>query len=146
MNLWIDIARDDLVRAIGMVDCVILNDSEISQLTDEPNLIRAARAVLDMGPRIVVAKQGEYGSALFTADASSRCPPSRRPTWSTHRRRGTFAGGFVGDVAAHGDSDLRPALAYGTALASFNVEAFGRERIQTLADEAVAEVYAPLWR
>src|SRR4051812_45744614 len=60
MNLWIDIARDDLVCAIGLVDCVLLNDREIKQLTDEPNLVRAARGVLDLGPRVVVAKQCEY--------------------------------------------------------------------------------------
>jgi len=62
MDLWIDVARDSLVRTIGLVDCVIVNDSEIKQLTDEPNLVRAARAVLDLGPTVVVAKQGEYGT------------------------------------------------------------------------------------
>src|SRR5687767_11641357 len=68
MNLWIDIAHESLLRTIATVDCVILNDGEIRQLTDEPNLVRAARAVLDLGPRVVVAKQGEYGSALFTRE------------------------------------------------------------------------------
>src|SRR5918997_6882195 len=68
MNLWIDIARDSLVAAIGLVDCAILNESEIRMLVEEPNLVRAARRVLDMGPRVVVAKQGEYGAALFTPE------------------------------------------------------------------------------
>src|SRR5215217_7360891 len=62
MNLWIDIAHPALVRTIRLVDAVILNDGELKQLTDEPNLVRAARAVLDLGPHVVVAKQGEYGS------------------------------------------------------------------------------------
>ncbi len=139
MNLWIDIARDDLVRAIGMVDCVIVNDSEIRELTDEPNLVRAARAVLAMGPRIVVAKQGEYGASMFTADDVFSLPAYPTPDVVDPTGAGdTFAGGFVGYVAAHGDEDLRSALAYGTALASFNVEAFGTERLQALTADEVA--------
>jgi len=119
MNLWIDLARDDLVRAIGMVDCVIVNDSELRELTDEPNLVRAVRAVLDMGPDVVVAKQGEYGASMFTADEIFALPAFPTPDVVDPTGAGdTFAGGFVGYVAAHGDSDLRSALAYGTALAS----------------------------
>ena len=68
MNLWIDIAHESLLRTISLVDGVILNDGELKQLTDEPNLVRAAHKVLDLGPSVVVAKQGEYGSALFTRD------------------------------------------------------------------------------
>src|SRR3954469_20723107 len=66
MNMWIETARDSLLAAISEVDCTIINDAEIRQLTDEPNLARAARAVMDLGPRAVVAKQGKYGAALFT--------------------------------------------------------------------------------
>jgi len=147
MNLWIDVARDDLVRAIGMVDCVILNDRELRQLTDEPNLVRAARAVLGLGPRVVVAKQGEYGAAMFTADEVFALPAYPTPDVVDPTGAGdTFAGGFVGFVAAHGDEDLRSALAYGTALASFNVEAFGTERLQTLTGEEVAERVSALER
>jgi cytidine kinase len=138
MNLWIDIARDDLVRAIGMVDCLLLNDGEIKQLTDEPNLVRAAEAVLAMGPKVVVAKQGEYGAALFTEQGFFGLPAY--PTADVVDPTGagdTFAGGFVGYISAHldqplDDAVLRRAMAYGTALASFNVEAFGTERLQTL--------------
>jgi len=145
MNLWIDIARDDLVQAIGMVDCVLLNDGEIKQLTDEPNLVRAARAVLELGPKIVVAKQGEYGSALFTKDLFFGLPAY--PTADVVDPTGagdTFAGGFVGYLAAHGgdapsDEAMRQAMAYGTALASYNVEAFGTERLQTLTGAEVTE-------
>src|SRR4051812_15174457 len=130
MNLWIDIAHADLTRAIGMVDCVLLNDGEIKQLTDEPNLVRAAQAVLDLGPRVVVAKQGEYGSAMFTRDGVFALPAFPTPDVVDPTGAGdTFAGGFIGYLAAHGDAEptddqLRRALAYGTALASFNVEAF----------------------
>ena len=138
MNLWIDIARDDLVEVIGMVDCVILNDEEIQQLTGAPNLVSAARAVLDMGPRVVVAKQGKYGAGLFTPGGHFWIPAYPLETVVDPTGAGdTFAGGFVGYVAAHrgeeiDDGLLRRAMAYGTALASFNVEEFGTERVARL--------------
>ncbi len=142
MNLWIDIARPELVDAIGLVDCVILNDGEVKQLTDEPNLVRAAHRVLDLGPRIVVAKQGEYGSILFTRETVFALPAY--PTADVLDPTGAgdaFAGGFVGYVAATGgevdDDVLRTALAYGTAVASFNVEGFGTERMQTLTPDEI---------
>src|SRR3954454_336419 len=143
MNLWIDIAHESLLRTIAMVDCEILNDGEVRQLTDEPNLVRAARKVLELGPRVVVAKQGEYGSAMFTRDGVFGIPAF--PTADVVDPTGagdTFAGGFMGYVAAHAgeeitDALLRTAMAYGTALASFNVEAFGTERMQTLTGEEI---------
>jgi len=152
MNLWIDIAKDDLLRAIGMVYCVLLNDGELKQLTDEPNLVRAARAVLELGPRVVVAKQGEYGSAMFTREGVFALPAFPTPDVTDPTGAGdTFAGGFVGYLAAHAadeptDGELRRALAYGTALASFNVEAFGSERMQTLTADEVADRVAELAR
>src|ERR671917_818826 len=145
MNLWIDIAHESLVRTIGMVDCVVLNDGEVRQLTDEPNLVRAARKLLDMGPRVVVAKQGEYGSAMFTRDGVFGLPSYPTPDVVDPTGAGdTFAGGFMGYVAAHADREitddvLRTAMAYGTAMASFNVEAFGTERMQTLTHDEIAE-------
>jgi sugar/nucleoside kinase (ribokinase family) len=152
MNLWIDIAHESLVRTIGMVDCVILNDGEIRQLTDEPNLVRAARVLLEMGPRVVVAKQGEYGSALFTPEGFFGLPAYPTPNVVDPTGAGdTFAGGFMGYVAAHADEEptdelLRRAMAYGTVLASFNVEAFGTERIQTLTAEEIDDRVAELQR
>ena len=147
MNLWIDIAHESLLRTISMVDGVILNDGELKQLTDEPNLVRAARAVMEMGPRVVVVKQGEYGSAMYTADGVFGLPAY--PTADVVDPTGagdTFAGGFMGYVAAHAgeeitDELLRTAMAYGTALASFNVEEFGTERVARLtAGEIPARV------
>ncbi len=147
MNLWIDIARDSLVKTIGMVDAVILNDSEVRDLVDEPNLVKAAAKLLDMGPRVVVAKQGEYGSAMFTRDGVFGLPAYPTPDVVDPTGAGdSFAGGFMGYVAAHADEEitddlLRTAMAYGTALASFNVEAFGTERMQSLSgDEITARV------
>jgi sugar/nucleoside kinase (ribokinase family) len=74
MNLWIETTRDSLVAAISEVDCLLFNDSEIRMLTEEPNLARAARAVMDMGPRFVVAKRGEYGAVLFTPEGFFALP------------------------------------------------------------------------
>jgi sugar/nucleoside kinase (ribokinase family) len=151
MNLWIDTARDSLVAAIGEVDCVMLNDAEIRELTGETNLARAARAVMELGPRIVVAKRGEYGAALFTADGFFALPgllleDVRDPTGAGD----SFAGGFLGYLDREGvgaDADLsalRRAMAYGTVLASFNVEDFGTERVLRLGAEEVEARLAEL--
>jgi sugar/nucleoside kinase (ribokinase family) len=138
MNFWIETARDSLVAAIGEVDCVVINDAEIRELTEQPNLARAARTVMDMGPRAVVAKQGEYGAALFTDSGFFALPgfpleDVRDPTGAGD----SFAGGFLGYLDAHGgdldDVALRRAMGYGTVLASFNVEEFGTERVARLS-------------
>jgi cytidine kinase len=142
MNLWIDIAHEALVETVTLVDCLVLNDSELEQLTDEPNLIRAARKALDLGPRVVIAKQGEYGSAMITRDGYfglSAYPATDivEPTGAGD----TFAGGLMGYVAEQGgdadDATLRRAMAYGTACASFNVEGFGSERLYELDRAAI---------
>jgi sugar/nucleoside kinase (ribokinase family) len=152
MNLWIDIARDALVGVIERVDCLILNDAELRQLTAKPNLVSAAREILNWGPSapsVVVAKQGEYGAALITADGFFALPAYPLETVIDPTGAGdTFAGGFVGYVAQHladglTDDVLRRAMAYGTALASFNVEELGTERVARLtADEIHARVDA----
>ena len=142
MNLWIETARDSLVAAIGEVDCVLLNDAEIRMLTGEPNLARAARALMEMGPKVVVAKRGEYGAALFTEPTtSSRSPAScsrtsaTRPVRATPSPAGSWATSTsaapTGDSALDG-ATLRQAMAYGTVLASFNVEDFGTSRVSSL--------------
>ncbi len=148
MNLWIEIARDSLVRTIGTVDAVLLNDAELKQLTGEPSLLRAARAVMEMGPRVVVAKQGEYGAALFTEGSFFALPAYPLETVNDPTGAGdSFAGGFMGYLASKGpmalsdNLELRRAMTYGSVLASFNVEEFGTERVQRLtADEVSARV------
>jgi len=143
MNLWIDVARDALVSVIQRVDCLILNDAELRQLTGKPNLVSAAREILGWGPSAVVAKQGEYGAALVTREGFFALPAYPLETVVDPTGAGdTFAGGFVGYVAQHladgiGDGELRRAMAYGTALASFNVEAFGTERVVGLTAEEI---------
>ena len=150
MNLWIETTRDSLVAAIGEVDCLLFNDSEIRMLTEEPNLARAARAVMEMGPRIVVAKRGEYGAVLFTPDGFFALPgflleDVRDPTGAGD----SFAGGFLGYLDMQGPGDptpekLRRAMAYGTVLASFNVEAFGTERVAGLTEDEITARYEEL--
>jgi sugar/nucleoside kinase (ribokinase family) len=144
MNLWIETERDSLLAAIAEVECLIVNDAEIRQLTGEPNLARAARAVMERGPRAVVAKQGEYGAALFTADGFFALPgfpleDVRDPTGAGD----SFAGGFLGYLDSHDgaldEPTLRRAMGYGTVLASFNVEEFGTERVARLSREEIDE-------
>src|SRR3712207_8614150 len=104
MNLWIDTARDSLVQAIGQVDCVIVNDDELRMLTGKPNLMQAAREVMAMGPRVVVAKQGEYGAALVSDDGFFALPAFPLETVVDPTGAGDcFAGGFIGYLAAHPD-------------------------------------------
>ena len=147
MNLWIDIARDSLVSAIGSVDCLVLNDAELKQLTNMPNMVRAAREVLSWGPpgpNAIIAKQGEYGAALITKENFFSLPAFPLEDVVDPTGAGdTFAGGFVGYLAANGGSGgdeevLRRAMAYGTALASYNVEEFGTERVARLTGDEVA--------
>jgi sugar/nucleoside kinase (ribokinase family) len=152
MNLWIDIARDELLEVISRVDCLMLNDEELRQLTERPNLVLAARDLLALGPKIIVAKQGEYGSALITEEEFFALPAYPLETVIDPTGAGdTFAGGFVGYVARHLDVRfsshvLRNAMAYGTALASYNVEGFGTERMVDLTAEGVTARVDDLWR
>jgi sugar/nucleoside kinase (ribokinase family) len=144
MNLWIETARDSLLAAIGEVDCLVINDAEIRQLTEQPNLARAAAAIMDLGPFAVVAKQGEYGAALFTRESFFALPgfpleDVRDPTGAGD----SFAGGFLGYLDSEGreldEASLRRAMGYGTVLASFNVEAFATERAARLRREEIDE-------
>jgi sugar/nucleoside kinase (ribokinase family) len=148
MNFWLDNERDSLKRAIAGVDCLLLNDAEIRELTGEPNLARAARAAMEMGPGVIVAKRGEYGAALFAGDEFFAIPgfmleDVRDPTGAGD----SFAGGFLGYLdsrRAAGESVLdhavlRQAMAHGSVLASFNVEDFGTERVRSLTRAEIDE-------
>jgi cytidine kinase len=152
MNLWIETARDSLVRTISGVDALLLNDAELRMLTEQPNLLRAARTVMEWGPRLVVAKQGEYGAALFTREGVFALPAFPLEEVLDPTGAGdSFAGGFVGYIAAHAEDELsddllRRAMAYGTAMASFNVQEFGTERVQRLTPEEIAQRVAELQR
>ena len=151
MNLWIETARDSLVETVGGVDCLMLNDAELRQLTRKPNIVRAAREVLALGPAERDRRQAgrvrrgdDHGRRLL------RLPAFPLETVVDPTGAGdTFAGGFVGYVAAHADASsttplLRRAMAYGTALASFNVEEFGIERVERLTGQEIADRVAEL--
>jgi sugar/nucleoside kinase (ribokinase family) len=138
MNLWIDTARDSLIDVIGQIDCLLLNDAELRMLTGEPNLVVAAHRIMESGPGTVVVKRGEYGAALFTGDDTFAMPALplaevRDPTGAGD----SFAGGFLGfldGLGAHQPSNaqLRQAMVMGSAMASFNVEDFGTDRVRRL--------------
>jgi sugar/nucleoside kinase (ribokinase family) len=144
MNYWIDSARESLGKAISEVDCVVLNDTEVRMLTDEPNLARAARELMSMGPRVVLVKQGAYGACMYTADGFFSVPAYPLETVFDPTGAGdAFAGGFFGYLdLATGDepseADLRTACVAGSVMASFIVEEFGNERLQRLTEDEIA--------
>jgi sugar/nucleoside kinase (ribokinase family) len=152
MNLWIETTRDQLIETIARVDCLLLNDSELRELTREPNFVRAAQQIREWGPRVIVAKQGQYGAAMLTDEGFFALPAFPLEDVVDPTGAGDcFAGGFMGYIAAHPDAELdhellTQAMAYGTALASFNVEEFGVERVIRLTSEAIAERVADLHR
>jgi sugar/nucleoside kinase (ribokinase family) len=153
MNLWIDSARESLEKAIGTVDLVFLNDAEIRMFAREPNLVKAARKVMKIGPGVVVAKQGEYGASLFVGDRFFALPAFPLETVQDPTGAGdSFAGGFLGYMASLGaealsdQAQLRRAMTYGSVLASFNVEEFGTERVARLTREEIDARYSELRR
>jgi len=155
MNLWIEIARESLLRTLGGVDCLMLNDAELRQLTVRPNLVQAAREVFSWGPpgpSMIVAKQGEYGASLLTPGGFFGLPAYPLEAVVDPTGAGdSFAGGFMGYLAAHLEQELssevlRRAMAYGTALASYNVEEFGTERVARLTADEISRRVGELAR
>jgi cytidine kinase len=136
MNFWISSMKDAVIDTIKVCDCIIINDAEARQLTDEPNIHKAAKMIMDYGLRALVIKRGEYGATLFTKDGYFAVPAY--PLESVFDPTGagdTFAGGFMGYLASHdeiNDDVLRRAMIYGSVMASFNVEKFGTERVDAL--------------
>ena len=148
MDLWINIALDDLKALVARVDLLILNDGEARLLTGETSLIKAGRKIQNMGPRFVALKKGEHGCLLFGENAQFfSC--GAYPLEDIHDPTGagdTFAGGLAGYLAhtCHGAvqfDDLRRAVVRGSVMASFNVEAFSLERLRTLTQGEIDERY-----
>ncbi len=143
MNLWIETARESLLRTIKGVDVVIINDAEARQLTEIPNLIKAARTILSWGPKALIVKRGEYGAALFTNQSYFAIPAY--PLESVFDPTGagdTFAGGFMGYLSSQEKLDeaaMRRAMIFGSVMASFNVEEFGTARVQKLTHDEINE-------
>ena len=132
MNLWIDIAREDLLEVLQRVDGLVLNDEEARMLTDERNLIRAARKTLELGPSFVILKKGEHGAFLIGEDLHFALPAYPVDDVVDPTGAGdSFAGGFMGYLASVRNSQphtLRRAMLYGTVTASFCVEGFSVEQ------------------
>lgn len=143
MNLWIETTRDSLQNVIEVVDLLIINDAEARQLTQQPNLYKAAREILSWGPRSLIVKRGEYGAAMFTADTYFAIPAY--PLESVFDPTGagdTFAGGLMGYLDSQKILDegaMRRAMIFGSVMASFNVEEFGTERVQRLTHDEINE-------
>ncbi len=136
MNFWIEGKPEELKKTLKQVDIFILNDSEARLLSGDPNLVKSARIIRQMGPKILIIKKGEHGALLFTDSGIFVAPAF--PLESIYDPTGagdTFAGGFIGHLSrceTITDSELRRAVLYGSAMASFCVEKFGTEKIAAL--------------
>lgn len=136
MNFWMDTALEDLKKVIRKVDVITINDEEARQLTSEYSLVIAAKKIMGMGPKYVVIKKGEHGALLFFENEIFYAPAlPLKEVFDPTGAGDTFAGGFAGFLAQTEDfsfDNLKKAIIYGSALASFCVEKFGTERMLNL--------------
>lgn len=145
MNFWMQIAMDSLRKTISMVDLLTINEEEARQLTGEHSLVKAARAILGMGPKYLVIKKGEHGALLFHGSEDQVFYAPALPLEDVFDPTGagdSFAGGLIGYVASTDDvtfANLRNGVIVGSALASFTVEKFGPERLVDLGRNAIAD-------
>ena len=150
MNFWIESRRPDLMKLLAQVDLITLNDAEARQLTDEFNLVKAARWIMARGPRLVVIKKGEHGAFMFTASSIFFAPAYPLETVFDPTGAGdSFAGGFMGYLARNGDlsdANLRRAVVYGSAMGSFAVEKFSVERLLEIGPDDIARRVADFHR
>jgi len=143
MNFWMDTALDDLKKTISMIDVLTINDSEARQLSGEYSIVKAAQKILDMGPGTVVIKKGEHGALLFNKHEVFFAPAL--PLEEVYDPTGagdSFAGGFIGYLSKTKDisfSNMKRAIIFGSAMASFTVEKFGTERLENLTPAEVDE-------
>ncbi len=148
MNYWIEHEREALDQVLSRVDLALLNDAEVRQLADTPNLAQAADAVLEMGPKWVVIKKGEYGAALVARDEYFSIPSYPLPNVVDPTGAGdSFAGGMIGLLARHDDCcsrELRRAVAFGTVIASACVEDFSLGGLERLGNGELRRRYDEL--
>ncbi|WP_139957444.1 PfkB family carbohydrate kinase [Flavicella sediminum] len=141
MNFWMDIALPELIEVIKKVDVITINDEEARQLSGEYSLRVAARKIQEMGPKYVVIKKGEHGALLFNDDQVFFAPAlPLEEVFDPTGAGDTFAGGFAGYLAKTKDisfENMKNAVVYGSNLASFCVEKFGTERMQTITKEEI---------
>ena len=136
MNFWMDIAKESLDKTIAMVDVLIINDEEARQLSGEYALVKAAKKIMAMGPQFLIIKKGEHGALLFDSESVYFCPAlPLEEVFDPTGAGDTFAGGFIGYLASTDDisfDNMKRAVIYGSAMASFCVEKFGTERLVNL--------------
>lgn len=141
MNYWMNTAWDDLLEVIGMVDVLTINDEEARQLSGEYSLIRAARKIIALGPKFLVIKKGEHGALLFNNESVFFAPAlPLEEVFDPTGAGDTFAGGFIGFLAKTGDisfENMKRAIIFGSAMASFTVEKFGTEGLQSINNGAL---------
>jgi sugar/nucleoside kinase (ribokinase family) len=141
MNFWMDIAQESLDQTIAMVDVLIINDEEARQLSGEYALVKAAKKIMAMGPRFLIIKKGEHGALLFDSESVYFCPAlPLEEVFDPTGAGDTFAGGFIGYLASTDDisfDNMKRAVIYGSAMASFCVEKFGTERLVNLSKSEI---------
>jgi len=142
MNFWMDIALNDLLDTIKMVDVLTINDAEARQLSGEYSLVKAANKILAMGPKYLIIKKGEHGALLFGEGKIFSAPAlPLEEVFDPTGAGDTFAGGFIGYMAKAGEvnfTNMKNAIIFGSALASFCVEKFGTEKILNLTREEIS--------
>lgn len=136
MNFWMDTALEDLLEVLTMIDVLTINDEEARQLSGEYSLVKAARKILNMGPKFLIIKKGEHGALLFHEDQVFFAPAMPlEEVFDPTGAGDTFAGGFIGFLAKTDDisfDNMKRAIIFGSAMASFAVEKFGTEALQEL--------------
>lgn len=141
MNFWMEVAMDELKKAINMVDVLLVNDSEARQLTGEYSLVKAAMKIQAMGPKFLIIKKGEHGALLFHGKQVFFAPAlPLEDVFDPTGAGDTFAGGFIGHIARTNDisfDNMKSAIIVGSAMASFCVEKFGPNRMQELTNEDI---------
>lgn len=143
MNFWMDTQMGSLLETIAMVDVLTINDAEARQLSGEYSLVKAAQKIIGMGPQVLIIKKGEHGALLFNKDQVFFAPAlPLEDVFDPTGAGDTFAGGFIGHLARTRDisfENMKRAIIFGSAMASFCVEKFGTERIIGLNQEEVDE-------
>lgn len=143
MNFWMDVAMDDLKRVLKMVDVLCINDEEARQLSEQYSLRTAAKLIMAMGPKTLIIKKGEHGALLFQGANMFYCPAlPLEEVFDPTGAGDTFVGGFIGYLAKTDDisfENMRKAIVYGSAMASFCVEKFGTERLLEITDQDLEE-------
>jgi sugar/nucleoside kinase (ribokinase family) len=145
MNFWIESKPEELKKLLAHVDILIINDAETRELAGEPIIVKAARKIMTMGPKMLIVKRGEYGALMFSNEGIFYAPSyPLEEVFDPTGAGDTFAGGFMGYVASHdinNVSDYKRAVVYGSVLASFTVEDFSVKRLAKLKKEEIESRY-----